>query len=781
MKMLSTLQPRTHPVAALFGMAGVYLVAALILAVFPVGRSVTQEYVFVLCLVTALLAPLAAVAAGGHLIGHDPRVLTESVVAVVLPTAVPPLVTGLVFILLPTCDARTSLILYALGPPASAMLGLALVALLGKVLRSPWLTAVAAVLVVLVSGALTLLRLYREPPTFFFNHFWGAYYGMLYDEVAGVDGRLLQFRVLTWLWALGGLFLARALVPRRDTAPRRAPGWAALCLLTAGALSWSWDDNLHPRRETIERALGKKATTAHFEILVDRRTSDEDLRRLARDHEFRYDQLRQRLGVVPQGTIRSYVYPSAERKAELMGAAGTQLARPWQLEMHINASAFPHPVLAHELVHVLASTMGTGPLRVSSRLGVLIRPGLIEGLAVALEPDVDELPLLDEVRALKSLERLPEIDTLLSLTAFGSEAPARGYVAGGGLFRYLLEVYGMGRVREFYRSGDVETLGDITLEALQQNYGSWLDKQPASAQALALTRRRFERSSLLERRCVHSRRDRYNEIDASLRLGQRQRAVNMLRSLHDDEPDDIETAQRLLGLGQELDEPAWVQEASEWLRAAGNLTAVERQELERIRGDLALRADDEKTACASYRDLILQALNSAQRRNLLVRQLVCDWVGVDDTTVRDAARGVLAYLAGKGPQRAGSRSDLIALAQVREALVASTHPAAQSLRGLISYLIARQLLLPDPARAAALLDESLALPGVELELRVAALEQRAMARYLADDLDGAQEDLALVESLALPPYARQVRDLAERIRFEHGRDVPITIEELGLE
>ena len=48
------------------------------------------------------------------------------------------------------------------------------------------------------------------------------------------------------------------------------------------------------------------------------------------------------------------------------------------------AAPYPHPVIGHELAHVLAGSFGEGPFRVAGAAGGLVpNPGLIEGVAVA--------------------------------------------------------------------------------------------------------------------------------------------------------------------------------------------------------------------------------------------------------------------------------------------------------------------------------------------------------------------------------------------------------------
>jgi len=780
--MLSSTPPRTNPFLAFVGLAVLYGLAALIAAIWPAGRTVGPEYVLALTVLTALVLPVGAVVAGAHQIAHDPRVVFESLLALLLPLLVAPLLTVLIFILLPTCDAGSSLLLFALGPPPTALLLVALTALIGRLVPKAWLVAAAVYLIALTSIALTAWYHYREPTTWFLNHFFGSYVGLPYDEGAGVDGRILRFRLLTWLWGLGGLALAYALAPRRGRNSLQAPAWAAVLLIGAFVLNWRWHHELRPSRDDIERSLGQHVTTPHFEIYVDRSVERVDVQRLSQDHEFRYEQLRNRLGVLPPERVRSFVYPSAQRKAELIGAAGVQLARPWQLEMHLNAAPFPHPVLAHELVHVLASTMGSGPLRVSSRLGFLMRPGLVEGLAVALEPDIEELSELDQARALKQLGYLPPIDTYLSLTGFWYEAPARSYTGAGSLLRFLLQTHGLGRVREFYRSGDFSMLAGATEEAIQTAWLAWLDAAPPSGQALAMLRRRFEHAAPLEQRCVHARHQRFTQLEQLQTQGRRGEAIAVLRALHEQDPADLELAHRLSGIAIEIDDGALLAEAAQWQRALGGLTPIEEADLALVEGSAAWRTGDEDRACQIYDTPAIAALPAGHRRQLTVLRFVCEWRSARDPAVQTARAAILTYLAGRGAAAASGRSDLLALQQARSDLPGSAHPIAGAFDGLLAYLIGRQLIEAEPVRAAVLFSEALAQPGTDPEIRTAALKARAIARYLEGDLEGAGTDFeAVVTRDGDGWYGRRARDFLERIAFERATPVQPTIERLAAE
>ncbi|MFO0671405.1 MAG: hypothetical protein U0235_17530 [Polyangiaceae bacterium] len=91
-----------------------------------------------------------------------------------------------------------------------------------------------------------------------------------------------------------------------------------------------------------------------------------------------------------------------ERRKRFMGAGDTYIAKPWRREVYLQVAAYPHPVLAHELAHVVAGSFEVGPFRVAGRYGGLLDQGMIEGVAVAAAPEHDVLSELEWSRAMDS-------------------------------------------------------------------------------------------------------------------------------------------------------------------------------------------------------------------------------------------------------------------------------------------------------------------------------------------------------------------------------------------
>src|SRR5690606_27607511 len=127
----------------------------------------------------------------------------------------------------------------------------------------------------------------------------------------------------------------------------------------------------------------------------------------------------------------------------LVGAAGTQFAKPWLAQLHIDARGHPHPVLKHELAHLIAAPLGRRPFGVSATaLGFLPIQGLIEGAAVAADWPADDLTVHEKAAALERMGLAPRLDRILDAAGFWSQPASRAYSYAGSFVRWLVEAHG---------------------------------------------------------------------------------------------------------------------------------------------------------------------------------------------------------------------------------------------------------------------------------------------------------------------------------------------------
>ncbi|MEM9075193.1 MAG: hypothetical protein AAGE52_42235, partial [Myxococcota bacterium] len=289
------------------------------------------------------------------------------------------------------CTPLEGFAFLVLGPG----LGVALATLIGVAIGA-WiprrrLAITLAVLTPIAADLAGLWAFWSTPAIFVYDHFAGWFPGTLYDDDVGLPTALLTFRVVTILWAGVVLSLIHALW-RPDLGgfrrPRVLPATVAV-LLASGAIAANVHGPSLGHRTavaSIDEALGQKVRGERCIVHAPRELDPAAIRRLREDCDFRVMRAERALGVTQQDPVHAYFYRSADEKRRWMGAGGTFIAKPWRNEVHLQLREWPHSVLAHEVVHVVAGNAAVGPFRVSGTIGGwLPNPGLIEGIAVAIE------------------------------------------------------------------------------------------------------------------------------------------------------------------------------------------------------------------------------------------------------------------------------------------------------------------------------------------------------------------------------------------------------------
>lgn len=414
------------------------------------------------------------------------------------------------------CNYPEGLAFYILIPGVTALLATAVGALCGLIIARPRRACLLFIGYTLLSFSIGVYRLLTQPPVFAYNPIIGYFPGPIYDEVVRITPTLLIARgcaILQAIFIIAGLALCidpdrRRIDPRRllrrlswpHEAGLRVARASFLIALAGLALTYVYRAPLGVviDRAYIQETLGGYKRTPHFDIYYD--INAETARRIdliALDHEFQYTRLAQFLDVSPTQRIRSYIYASPDQKKGLMGARYTSIERPGGDEMHLNDEPFPHPVMKHELAHVLSSSFG-------NRLyGGSYRMGFHEGLAVAADWRVDQLTPHQWSRGMRQLGLAPSLENIIGTIGFWTEAPSRSYTLCGSFVRFLIDRYGIDTFKHAFPSGDVEGAYQQSISTLVDEWEAFIDGITLSEQELRIARQRFLRPGIFERRCAH--------------------------------------------------------------------------------------------------------------------------------------------------------------------------------------------------------------------------------------------------------------------------------------
>ncbi len=643
------------------------------------------------------------------------------------------------------CDLAGGAVFFLLTAGVGGMMGGAWGAAVAEVCRGRRRRRLFCVLLAIAGPlggiAVSLARFVGSPMIFMYDPFFGYFSGTLYDTVVDVRPELWSYRAGS-LATLAGVALVAAALTRnahgRLSFARLRAAAARLCMVGGiGMMAVSLVVTLEgpalghwQTADTIARALGGRASGLRCDVVYSDALPADEAALMVRDCEEELAADEARLGAHLDGRLTEFVFSDAGEKRRLMGAAETSIAKPWRQEVYVQLAAYPHPVLGHEIAHVVAGAFATGPLRVGGF--PLPNPGLIEGVAVATSPDDDELSDAQWARAMLDLGTLPEIRGLFSLRFLGVTAQ-KSYTVAGAFVGWVLERWGAGVVRAWYGGGSIETLTGESWSALEAEFRTWLQELPMPENATAYARAKFERPSVWARKCPHV-------VDALDRDADRCRDEHRMaragalyaRALARDPRDYHAQLARAKMSVQSRDDAEWARGRADLQRIAGDQEAPRNW---RDRAQEALADDDlvrghAEEAAVAYREIAARTPDEDAARTLDVKALAAE-----DPT---AARVIVDMLLSEPGRPQDTWLGALSLGQWQQETSAP----------LAEYLAGKNLTLHNESlRAAPALDRALEGAGLTPRIGREVLRQRAIGACVLRDA----ASLARVKDAVLSP------------------------------
>lgn len=631
------------------------------------------------------------------------RALRLAALAAVLQFALPLGLLALASLFVRNCTPVEGLAFMLLGPGFGVGLALPTGLLAGLAVRQRGLRRALAVVPPLLGVALAVHGFLSSPAVFFYGHYFGYFPGAIYDELVGLPAPLVFMRLATAAWIAAAWCVVIGATGGRLRLTRGASRpWALLAAATCAIFGLGLD--LHrpelgigSNQAHIREVLGATHNSERCHLILPREYPDKA--RLGADCDFRVRQMEDFFGLRQPGAVRVYLFRSAAEKRALMGAARTNIAKPWRREIYLQVERWPHPIMAHEVAHIVAGNAGVGPLRIAGSFGGLWpNPGLIEGVAVAADfRGTQGLSPHQWARAALQLDRAPPLSHLLG-AGFLATNKRLAYVMAGSFLRFLRDTRGRAVVRHIYQRGEVAAVVGRPLSELETEWHAFLRGVQLPEQARALATQRFTGRSVLSSICPHRVAALRQQLGRDLAAGDEGRAVRTCRRVLEVDPRDTATRAQLAALLADAGSPGLTAELDRLAELGADLALAHARHAV---ADAQWRAGDLPAARTAYAALLAEPQAPDARRLLRVKH---------------------AALSGSAKQAALLRALLLGDGAAEPAGPALAIHLVRALReersdGLPHYLEARQLYYAHaPARAAAMLDESLAagLPGAEL-------------------------------------------------------------------
>ena len=429
------------------------------------------------------------------------------------------------------CDAGWGINLYLLGPAPGALLaGVwgAAVGLVAARVRVGWRRRTVCILgglfAPLFGIGMSLGRFYTSPMVFAFDPFFGYFAGPLYDTVIDAFWTLTTYRTGTTLSLLALGCAAAHFDERLAFQGVRGRCWvtgvgiAALCGSLTVTLHGT-DLGHFSTRASIEAALGQELSGVRCDVKYSSGILRRDALLFARDcdAELRADEAY--FEIAGPARVTAFLFANEGEKGRLMGASSTYIAKPWRREIYVQYAPYPHPVVGHELAHVVAGSFGTGPFHVSGPWGGLIPdPGRIEGVAVAASPnDNDDFTLDEWAKTLLELKLLPPLESVFRLGFLGQNS-STAYTVAGAFMHWFHDHYGAAAMRGWFGGAPIESVaGGKSLAQLDAAWRADLARVEVAPVLLNEARVRFDRPALFGRHCPRIV-DRLNGV-ANQKLG----------------------------------------------------------------------------------------------------------------------------------------------------------------------------------------------------------------------------------------------------------------------
>jgi hypothetical protein len=468
---------------------------------------------------------------------------------------------------------------------------------------------------------------------------------------------------------------------------------------------------------------------------------------LAADCDFRVDQMERWLGLRQPAPVRVYVFRSASERRHLMGAAGTNIAKPWRNEVYLLNAGWPHPVLAHEVAHVIAGNAAPGPLGLSGALGGLWPdPSLVEGLAVAAawaNSSSGDLTPHEWARAAVELQKAPPLRDLFG-TGFFGQSQRLAYTLSGSLLRFIAETQGSKTVRAIYRTGSLAPAGP--LPDLETRWRDYVKQVPLSSDARAITEAQLAARSILSAPCPHRVAALRQQLGHELSAGDDTQALASCDELITIDPNDDRTRATLVPLLARGGDSAGAQQQ---LSALDNAPPTTQLHARHALADEAWRRGDHAKALQTYRALAKEPQGEGSRRLLEVKTLALEAGGRQ-------AQLLFELLVGEPGLRTEGAFAVHLTRELR----------AERDDGLPHYLEARQLVfLNRYAEAASLLATAAQLGLPTKALQREALRLEAFCLVGANELDAAAKTWRRVAKDPSPARQAEAQDWLTRLRF----------------
>lgn len=322
------------------------------------------------------------------------------------------------------------------------------------------------IFLILFLALIPVLEIYFFPQVYFYSPLIGFFPGNIYDEGLSPNWKLILHQLIILLYFISIILFYFRWNNKSSSVKVKFISIIAFAFAAFEFIS-SYLGFTTPFSR-LESFLPEKIVTENTVLHYDKLNKTE-AEYVALNQQYYFEKLSKELKLNLNRKVDVYLFNSREQKKELFGAGNADVAKPWQYSVYVSVDSWNY-TLPHEMVHVFSAEFGTGIFKLASGFNA----SMIEGIAEAIDNNVDNY-LVKDVAAL-ALENNYKIDikNLFEGLNFFKQNSTLSYTYSGAFFRFLIDNYGIEKVKKFYSNGNFKDNFKEDITVLRQEFDEWL-------------------------------------------------------------------------------------------------------------------------------------------------------------------------------------------------------------------------------------------------------------------------------------------------------------------
>lgn len=332
------------------------------------------------------------------------------------------------------------------------------------------LRVVSFIIIYLLILFISVSEIYFNPQIYLYNPLFAYFPGTIYDEGLSVDMSLLLYRIFNLLFfsIIMVYFLKWGI--KKKTSQNLGFSFLAIgisivfYLIVTPLFGWTTTDS------RLKEELSFRVESEHYVLYADESIDSKVIEQIVLNHEFYYSQLRNYFLGEPEIKINSFIFFDSKQKKELFGSDAADVAKPWLNSIYVSLDSW-ESTLKHEIAHCFTASFGTGVFKLAAGFN----PALIEGVAEAADGFYDE----NDIHHLASLavknEFNVDLTKVFSGFSFFGSVSSLSYIYSGSFIQYLVDQYGIEKVKQFYRTNNFKDSFSFELIEAAKGYETFLN------------------------------------------------------------------------------------------------------------------------------------------------------------------------------------------------------------------------------------------------------------------------------------------------------------------